>query len=230
MAEFKCISCGYTEERKEAGGCPVCGYRMFETPYRRKDVLEAEIKRFFSQLEVKTVNREDLVFVGKAADDRRFPDYDRILKYVSGKDKTEDFQENLLETCMQLKLHFTSQFSKTYPVSFAKLEEAISKYDEVLIEAANELIPGFDVKFEPVEWKTAELLYSEVQNKYLWFSAKELIELIENHSKKIVRFIKVNNLYGSGHKSVPKSGKKCSQRILTTRRNSRTRSRKPKRP
>ncbi len=203
MSEYKCISCGYIEEREETGSCPVCGYRMFRNPYDRKEVLISEIKNFISRLEVKSVIKEDLVFVGKGSDDNRFPDYDKILRYVSSKDRTEDFLENLLETCTQLKLHFTSPFSKTYPVSFADLDGVIGEYDEVLCDAAQVLMPGFDSELKPVEWEKTVVLYAENQNRYLWFSAKELIDLIEKLAKKIVSFIKLNNLYGNIHKYYP---------------------------
>ena len=203
MSEYKCISCGYIEEREESGSCTVCGYRMFLYPYDRKDVLISEIESFISRLQVKTVMREDLVFVGKDKDDNRFPDYDKILRYVSSKDRTEDFLENLLETCTQLKLHFTSQFSKTYPVSFSNLDGVIREYDEVLCDAARILVPGFNHELKPVEWEKVSLLYSENQNRYLWFSAHELINLIEELAKKIVKFIKMNNLYGNIHKYYP---------------------------
>ena len=172
MTEYKCISCGYIEDRRETGSCPICGYRMFESPYDRKDVLASEIKRFISRLEVKTVIKEDLVFVGKGADDNRFPSYDKILRYVSSQDKTEEFLDNLLETCVQLKLHFTSQFSKTYPVSFANLNGIIGEYDEVLCDAAKVLNPEISEVPDPVEWEEVSLLYSESQNRYLLFSAK----------------------------------------------------------
>ena len=118
MAEFKCISCSAVKESNSVCNCPECGYIMFETPYDRKEKLISEIENFISRLEVTSVIRENIVFEGKEKDDKRFPDYDKILKYVSCKERTEDFLRNLLETTEQLKLHFTSEFSKTYPVSF----------------------------------------------------------------------------------------------------------------
>lgn len=108
MAEYKCISCGEIRQSESGCSCPVCGYKMFEMPYDRKSILISEIEHFFSSLEVQAVRKEDLVFTGKDKDERRFPDYNRILRYVSNRDRTEDFLDNLLETVEQLKLHYGS--------------------------------------------------------------------------------------------------------------------------
>ena len=204
MAEYKCISCGEVKESEGPCSCPMCGYKMFEIPYERKNILASEIDNFISRLEVTTVVREDLIFEGKEKDDARFPDYDKILKYVTSQARTEGFLTNLLETAEQLKLHFTSQFSKTYPISFENLNGIIKEYDEVLIAAAEILSPGVKIELSDLVWEEASLMYSENQNKYLWFSANELIDLIEKLAKKIVKFIKVNNLYGNNHKYHPK--------------------------
>ena len=120
MSEFKCISCGETKESNKPCSCPTCGYMMFETPYDRKSILISEIKNFIEHLEVKMISRKDIVFDGKDKDNKRFPDYDQILKYIADRDRTEDFLTNLLETAEQLKLHFTTQFSNEYPVLFTK--------------------------------------------------------------------------------------------------------------
>lgn len=61
-----------------------------------------------------------------------------------------------------------------------------------------------------MEWEEVSLLYEETQNKYLWFSANELLDLIEKLAKKIAKFIKTNNLYGSNHKYHPS---RCSDRF-----------------
>ena len=204
MAEYKCISCGRVKESEKVCSCPNCGYRMFQAPYDRKNVLISEIERFISRLEVTNVTRDDLVFVGKNNDEKRFPDYDKILKYVSQRERTEDFLYNLIETVEQLKLHYTSELTKEYTVSFDMLENIIGQYDEVLIEAASVLAPETSVELPPIQWDNVSLLYSETQNKYLWFSANELLDLTEKLAKKIVRFIKVNNLYGNNHKYYPR--------------------------
>ena len=135
MAEFKCMSCGELKENEEVCTCPNCGYTMFETPYDRRSVLISEIENFIYSLELKTLGREDLIFEEKDKDDRRFPDFDKVLKYVSNKERTEDFLNNLMETVEQLRLHFTSQFTKLYNVSFETLNNRISQYDEIFVSA-----------------------------------------------------------------------------------------------
>ena len=203
MATYKCISCGEIKESDCCCSCPMCGYRMFETPYDRATVLRGEIENFFARLQIKSIMREDLAFEGKDKDDLRFPNYDKILRYVSNQEKTEAFLSNLLETAEQLKLHFTSTFSKIYPVSFEGLDSIVNQYDEVLLKAVQILDPDLTITLNPVQWEKVSLAYTEVPNKYLWFSAGELIDLIEQLAKKIVRFIKVNNLYGNNHKYHP---------------------------
>ena len=203
MSEYKCISCFETRQSEQPCFCPVCGYKMYRTPYVRADILASEIESFASRLEVTTVMREDLIFEGKDEDDNRFPNYDQILKYVASRNKTEDFLNNLLETVEQLELHFTTSFSKTYPVSFENLDGIISQYDEVLCSASQILVPGSSLVLSPIKWDKVSLCYSEKQNKYLWFSANELLGFIEKLAQKIVKFIKINNLFGNQHKYIP---------------------------
>ena len=203
MAVFKCISCGAQKECEEPCSCPVCGYRMFITPYDRREKIVSEIEAFLSRLEVKSVIREDLTFEGKDKDDARFPSFDRVLKYVSGRERTEDFMSNLLETVEQLKLHYTAPFSGTYRVSYEKLDDILAQYDDVLRAAARILKPGMTAEFPPAAWESATLLYAEEQNKYLWLSAEELLDLTEALAKKIAGFIKANNLYGTAHQYYP---------------------------
>lgn len=207
MSQYKCISCGEIKESEKNCCCPVCGYRMFETPYVRKDMLLSEIKSFFALLESKTISREDLVFEGKSEDEERFPDCEKILKYVSSRERTEDFLNHLLETAEQLKLHFTSDYSNTYPILFENLDEAVKRRDALFYYVSEIIAPEIKVALKPVVWEKASLLYSETQNKYLWSSANELLILIEKLAKKIVKFIKFNNLYGNLHKYYPQ---KCS--------------------
>ena len=213
MATYKCISCGETKESESRCSCPMCGYRMFEMPYDRKATMLSEIESFISRLQVKSVLRTDLIFEGNEMDHHRFPNYDKIVQYVSNQSKTEAFVNNLLETTEQLKRHFTSNFSKTYPVSFAHLDGVMAEYDEVLLDAAQVLLPDAAVDLDSVYWDKTTLSYAETQDKYLWFSASDLIDRIEQLAKKIAKFIKLNNLYGNSHKYHPaKRSKKFAEK------------------
>ncbi|MBQ9009879.1 MAG: AAA family ATPase [Clostridia bacterium] len=203
MAEYKCISCGEVREIESGGSCPVCGYKMFEVPYDRREILVSEIRRFFNEVQVREVKRESFVFEGKNKDEGRFPNYDKILKYVAGRNRTEDFLDNLFETVRQLKLHYASPFSNTYPVSFEHVERTVRECDALLYEAARLLVPGLPAELKEIEWPEVSLLYAENPNRYLWPSANELLGLVEKLTQKIAGFIRVNNLYGNNHKYHP---------------------------
>ena len=213
-AEYRCISCGMTKESDGLCSCPVCGYRMFELPYVRRDKLVSEIGSFISRLELVSVTRDNLVFEGKEKDDKLFPDYDKILKYVSSQERTEDFFENLLETVEQLKLHYTTEFSKDYPVSFERLDDLLKRYDEVLVSVAHVLSPKAIIELQPIKWECVSLLYRDTPNKYLWSSANQLLDMIEKLANKIIKYIKVNNLYGDIHKYHPKKREKMFERKI----------------
>ena len=55
MAEFKCISCGAIKESEKPCSCPVCGYKMFETPYERAEIFRKEIKDFIAHLKLSEI-------------------------------------------------------------------------------------------------------------------------------------------------------------------------------
>ena len=196
MSNFKCINCGTIKESEIVCSCSECGNQMFELPYERSAMLISEIKRYFSALKVTAVKREDFVFTGKDKDEHRFPEFNKIQKYIFAGSKTEDFINNLLRTTEQFKVHFTTPFSKTYPVAFDRIHNLLRQYDSVLIEAASVLRPDMNVQFEQAQFPQTTLLYTENLNKYLWLSAHELILLMEKLARKIVTFVKTNNLYG----------------------------------
>lgn len=50
MAAYKCISCVEIKENETVCSCPVCGYKMFEMPYIRTEIIKAEIKNFIEHL------------------------------------------------------------------------------------------------------------------------------------------------------------------------------------
>lgn len=207
MMEYKCISCGETKESSQPCSCPACGYKMFPMPFDRKSILLSEINGFLARLEVTDVTREELVFKGKEKDAQRFPDYERVVRYVTSFARTEDFQTGLLRTVEQLKLHYTSPFSKIYPVSFEQIEQRIEDYDAVLRDAMRVIVPRTVVDLPPADFGSVSLAYAETPNRYLWFSANELLDSLEKLANKIVKFIKTNNLYGNKHRYHPEPQK-----------------------
>lgn len=207
MMEYKCISCGETKESNQSCSCPVCGYKMFPMPFDRKSILLSEINGFLARLEVTDVTREELVFKGKEKDEPRFPDYERVVRYVTSFTRTEDFQTGLLRTVEQLKLHYSSPFSKIYPVSFDLIEQRIEDYDAVLRDAMRVVVPRTVVDLPSADFGSVSLAYAETPNRYLWFSANELLDSLEKLANKIVKFIKTNNLYGSKHRYHPEPQK-----------------------
>lgn len=50
MNEYRCISCDYIKLSESSATCPECGYKMFPTPYNRKEVLIEEIQKFVKAL------------------------------------------------------------------------------------------------------------------------------------------------------------------------------------
>ena len=120
MAEFKCISCGAVKESEKSCSCPVCGYKMLETPYDKDEALRREIRGFIGKLRLTEVTEDSFEFfrevpldntdeddddsdkkvkiIRKSQDDKRFPDYHTIQGFVCAATKTEMFCERLNES------------------------------------------------------------------------------------------------------------------------------------
>lgn len=203
MGLYTCISCGNEKESESTCSCPICGYKMLKMPYERKRAVASEIEHFLSCLEETSVSREDLIFEGKDKDEAGFPGYDRILQYVSGQARTEGFLAHLRETTEQLRLHISASFSKTYPVSFERLNDRLKAYDEVLVAAAGIVVPDAGIDLPDPAWENVSLLYAERPNAPIEALANELIDRMEKLAEKIGRFIRVNNLYGNNHRYRP---------------------------
>lgn len=177
---------------------------MYKLPYDRKELLIQEIRGFLEALEVKEIIEEDLIFEGKEKADKRFPDFEKIQKFVAGQEKTEAFLKNLRYSVENIQTHFRTEYADKFKVSFDAINGIIELHDEALLEAISEL--GYDVTdmLGEKQWPELELSYSEKPNRYLVSSAEELLELIGKLSVKIEKFIKLNNLYGTSHKIKPR--------------------------
>lgn len=205
MAEYKCINCGEIKGSATPDRCPICGYKMFPMPFNRKKVLISEINGFISSIEVIKIARKELVFKGKEKGTQRFPDYERVVRYVTSFTHTEDFQKSLHRTVEQLRSYYTSPFSKIYPVSFEQVYRHIERNDSILRDAIRVIAPETVVELRSVDFGSVSLTYTEKPDQCLWLPANKLLGLLEKLVDKIVKFIKTNNLYGDEHKYYPKT-------------------------
>lgn len=206
MSDYKCICCGEIKDSENICMCPTCGYKMFELPYNRRDVLTGEIKHFITEFTTYEIIREDLIFDKKKKDDERFPDFIKIQKYVANKEKTEEFLKALRYSVQNIQEHFREEFSKIYKIDFSFLESVIKNKDDTLRSAISKLCPEDSINIKEFSWPNAKLIYSSTSDKYLASSAHELLEIIGKLSEKIEQYVKQYNLYGEIHKIEPRDG------------------------
>lgn len=141
--ERKCICCGEVTRSAQPCTCPVCGHRMFQTPYDRADVLRREIIKFIRHLEITAMDDKSMIFsrqepngkrrpdgteeyaeVFKAQDDLRFPDFRKIQDFVCAAGKTETFFDRLYTTADEIWKHIHSPYAQDYSVSLEPLKAA----------------------------------------------------------------------------------------------------------
>ena len=219
MAEFKCISCGAVKESEKPCSCPVCGYKMFETPYERGEILRKEIKGFVAHLKLneipeqcfdiyrkvpkkKNSDSQEFDVVKKSEDDSRFPGFAKIQGYVCASTKTEMFHERLNTSIDQIRKHIHEYYAQDYQVSLERMQDYIEELDSVLKEA----LPAMGIKWDIPAWTAPELklAYCETPDKGLLGVADTLLEDLAALSDKVKKFIMQNNIYGTAYQKKPK--------------------------
>ncbi|HZJ90982.1 MAG TPA: AAA family ATPase [Oscillospiraceae bacterium] len=230
MAEYKCICCDEIKDSDKDCSCSTCGYKMFPTPYDRKDTLTREIKNFLAKFQVRKIEKSDISFhrlvlkkkqteeakeeqfdiVPKAKDDQRFPSFSKIQKNVYKADKTEKFIERLQSSLKQIRKHLHTPFKMDYKTDFAALKYRMSGLETVWVNALSEL--DIAIELPELTMPEIELDYSEIPDEDLLGLADELLDLLERLSTKIHKFIKHNNIYGKAYKQKPKNRFKLSER------------------
>ena len=219
MSSYKCISCGNIIESSEPCICPNCGYKMFELPYDRKQILKQEISGFLGKLRPLEIKEGDLSYyrkrtgqerIYKEKDDNRFPDYKKINGYVCAAQKTEEFCERLGESVEEIRKHITTEYSQNYTVGTEGLEEEIAELDRILDEALKILNLSM-VVIPEAKLPEISLRYSEIPDPELVSAANDVLELLYKMPSKIRRFIKTNNIYGTAYKYLPSKKVKLSK-------------------
>lgn len=223
-SEFKCIHCGEEKRSVQPCACPVCGYRMFQMPYGRADVLRREITGFIRHLEITAIHDGDMIFfrqkttgkrqsdgtaesaaIFKVQDDLRFPDFQKIQDYVCAADGTETFFERLHTSVEETGRHIHAPYAQEYDVSLEPLKTAQQNGDAVLRRALSEF--GFQAALPEIDWPEMTLAYTEEPNVRLLPAADRLLSLLPELSEKIRRFIKSNNIFGTVFRTRPKTSK-----------------------
>ena len=225
MAEYKCISCGAVKESKKTCSCPTCGYKMFELPYERFDVLRREIRHFLFQLRLSKITydrfsifrrvpknknsetgKEQYIVISKNEDDNRFPGFSRIQDYVCSSTKAEMFYERLKTSIEQIKKYIHEPYANEYCVSLHNIKTEIQVFDSVLKESVNELGISFNVP--AIDLPEIKLEYRETLNDELLGISDTILEDLVQLSEKIKLFIKRNNIYGIAYRDKPKNAYK----------------------
>lgn len=224
MTEFKCISCGAVKKSEKSCSCPVCGYKMLETPYDKDEALKREIRDFIGKLRLTEVTGDSFEFfrevpldetddddddgkkkvkiIWKSQDDKRFPDYNKIQGYVCAATKTEMFCERLNESIEQIRKHIHTSYFQQYQVSLEDLKDTIDGLDEVLQEALSAVEVKADLP--EVQLPQITLAYMETPDQSLLPLAGEILNALLELSRKVLKFIKQNNIYGTAYREKPK--------------------------
>ena len=218
MAEYKCICCGETKDSEKSCTCPNCGYKMYPTPYDRKQVLADEINSFINHLKLDEIKPSEISFarkeplskksgegsdeqkfktIQKSEDDKRFPTFDTIQSYICAGKKLEDFFTRLNKSLEELRTHIHEEYQRDYEANYDVLKIKISGLDLVLKEALKEI--GIESELAEPSFPNLVMDFREVPNEELIDIADEMMEMLDQLSTKIKRFIKVNNIYGTGY-------------------------------
>ncbi len=227
MAEYKCISCGAVKESETSCSCSICGYKMFETPYERDEVLRKEIREFISNLKMDEISydtfniyrqvrkknieesgEDEYTVVSKREDDKRFPDFEKIQDYVCASSKTEMFHERLNTSIEQIKKHLHTPYGQEYTVSLNALQTETDSKETVLKNAVSLL--GINIDLPEVVLPELKLKYSETPNYALIDLADSIFEDLFRLSAKITKYIKQNNIYGTAYQNKPRTSLKSS--------------------
>ena len=205
LKDYKCINCDETMPSIKACTCPVCGFKMFPLPFDKKEVLSAEILRFFDGFKHFEIDYDLIDYyrfddeigekIYKYEDDNRFPSFEKICKYLLSATKTEEFAERVNRTVDNFYNHFTVINSYNYSSDYSDLIKSITKHDDLLLKSAE--LFNKDIIFDELKFKNVSMKYKQVPDIFLEKKAEALLNLMKQLVEKIIHFTKINNIYGS---------------------------------
>lgn len=213
---YRCIHCGSEQERKSAGTCPDCGYKMFPAPFDKAEILRREIYDFLQRLVYPELTAQDFCCfrietaetekrgqkkekrIGKAEDDRqRFPGFEKLRGYVCSAKRTEEFRKRLDQTIEELSKYLHTPYSQTYQVDLIAFQNKVAGYDAMLGNALELL----SVSERPEAWSAPAVTanYTETPEDHLLALADPLLDALKQLSAKIETFIRKNNIYQTAY-------------------------------
>jgi len=202
MKKFQCINCGEILESEEKCTCSACGYRMYEAPFERVQILYEEIRGYLlSCLDFDFKSDWFLVIrheKGKtfllSDDTNRFPAYEKIYDYATKVNKTEEFLKRLEQSVKHLKDYCEETYNNEYLIDFGPSEEEFLLKDEYISSVLD--IASVDLNVSNTEISEASMKYSETPDEEISSEVKCLADNITELYEKIKRFINSNRLYG----------------------------------
>lgn len=212
---YQCIGCGKTRESEKPCTCPDCGYRMFPAPYERSQILVDEINRFVQELVTVKLSAEEMRFfreekapgkkgqehkptvITKTQDDQRFPGFDKIQGYVCAGKKAEDFFSRLTHSLEEIRTHIHERYQREYKADLNGWNTQLELQDRIVINVQEKL--GRPITIQDHPFPEITMLYQEASNPELIDKADVLLQLLNDLSGKVKRFIRLNNIYGSAY-------------------------------
>ena len=207
MAEYRCIMCGETDENSKIHNCPLCGYRMFQTPYEKDVILRNDIRDFLLKLCELSVSDKNLRYVryrqsaskkeeiSLESDRKRFPSFEKIFGYALSAKKTEEFLDRLTSSLTHIREHIQTPFAMEYAVITKKAEDVIKKHSDELAKVLEKL--GLTYSVSEIKLPEVKLEYSEIPDENIEQYVSDMLNLSEQLLLKIRKFIKQNHVFGA---------------------------------
>ncbi len=216
MAEFQCIGCGEIVESENECSCPQCGYRMFQRPYDRGEVLKQQIQLFIRKLETPEFRPEDFQYsrsemsesgeeqrITKEMDDARFPELKKIVSYICSGKTAEEFFRRMDQSIETFRGYLQAPYTQEYRVSLEGLKDHFHRLDRAMLGAlgalkVRETIPEMELP------KIEKAVYFEEPNEEFLSDTEKILDSMLELSGKIRTFIKRNQIYGSDYREKPR--------------------------
>lgn len=207
MKQFQCINCGEIIESEKSCSCTICGYKMYESPYEKSNLLHEEIKAYLLNCLDYKPKKENLIIYREEDDDKislsndinRFPSYKMIYDYTTKVGKTEEFLERLEQSISHLKTYCQESFEEKYAVNFSQMEDENQINDDRLVSILE--IVSLEFSSNKLAMPSVQLKYHESPDEKFMSPVSSLLEKINELYLKIAKFIKANRLYGAFFKN-----------------------------